>query len=195
MSLVAWLGTPFGLQILLLALMCGLLFYLVNAGDFGPPGALIFVFAASVSMGSVESFELVLQRTAATGAALAAYAAYGFGASYAGWAAMGAVAVLQGAHLHITMNRALQRTFGNLVGAVLVALLLAAEPSLWIVIVLVALLAFATEEIIGANYGLGQILVTPMALLMMYLAEPGIAGAVLDDGRPPLPGGAPSGAD
>lgn len=229
MSLVAWFGTPFVLQILLLALMCGLLFYLVTAGDFGPPGALIFIFAASVSMGSVESFEQVLQRTAATGAAavlawvicmltevlrhrdggigvggvphrplshqlvavvriiigasFAALVAYGFGASHAGWAAMGAVAVLQGAHLHINMSRALQRTGGNFLGAILVALLLSAEPSVWTVIVLVALLSFGTEAIIGANYGLGQILVTPMALLMMYLAEPGVAGVAMAQER------------
>ncbi|HLV76484.1 MAG TPA: FUSC family protein [Marinobacter sp.] len=228
-SLVAWLGTPFVIQILLLAVMCGLLFCLVNLGEFGPPGALIFVFAASVSMGSVDSFELVLQRTAATGSAavlawlicmlteilrhrdhsggaapgalrsashlgvaatrivfgagIAAYAAWGIGASHAGWAAMGAVAVLQGAHLHITMNRALQRTGGNLVGSVLVALLLSFEPSVWTVIVLVAVLAFATEAIIGANYGLGQILVTPMALLMMYLAEPDVAGVAMAQER------------
>ena len=117
------------------------------------------------------------------GAGIAAYVAYGFGASHAGWAAMGAVAVLQGAHLHITMNRALQRTGGNLVGAVLVALMLSTEPSVWTVIVLVAALAFATEAIIGANYGLGQILVTPMALLMMYLAEPDVAGVVMAQER------------
>src|SRR5690554_683154 len=229
MSLAAWLGTPFVFQVLLLALMCGALFYLVNVGDFGPPGALIFIFAASVSMGSVGSFEVVLQRTGATGGAailaliicmltevfrrrdagslagspaprsvshqmiavariivgagIAAYVAYGFGASHAGWAAMGAVAVLQGAHLHITMNRTLQRTGGNLVGAVLVALMLSTEPSVWTVIVLVAALAFATEAIIGANYGLGQILVTPMALLMMYLAEPDVAGVVMAQER------------
>lgn len=222
MSLAAWAGTPIELQIALLALLCGLLFYLVNAGDFGPPGALIFIFAASVSMGSVETLDQVLQRTAATaaaaalawvicmlteafrhhepetvdssppqralshqliavgriilGAAIAAFTAYAVGAQHAGWAAMGAVAVLQGAHLHINMSRALQRTGGNFIGALLVGVLLATEPSVWTVILLVAVLTFATEAIIGSNYGLGQILVTPMALLMMYLAAPHAAG-------------------
>ena len=223
MSLVAWAGSPLEFQPILLALLCGLLFHLVTIADFGPPGALIFIFAASVSMGSVDSFEQVLQRTAATGtaaalawvicvlteafrhrnpdpaetnpprrptshqliavsriiagAAIAAFTVYAIGAQHAGWAAMGAVAVLQGAHLHINMSRALQRTVGNLVGAVLVGLLLTTEPSVWSIIVLVALLSFGTETIIGSNYGLGQILVTPMALLMMYLAVPDAAGA------------------
>lgn len=229
MSTAVWAGIPIEGLLLLLALACGLLFYLAAAGDFGPPGALIFVFAASVAMGEVDSFSMVLQRTAATGAAallawliclftevlrersaesstpigparplshqliavarvvvgaaIAAYVAHGAGGAYPGWAAMGAVAVLQGAHLHISMNRALQRTGGNIVGALLVGAFLVLEPSIWPVILLVAFLSFATEVIIGANYGLGQILVTPMALLMSYLAAPELAGVEMAQER------------
>jgi uncharacterized membrane protein YccC len=47
------------------------------------------------------------------------------------------------------------------------------------VIALLAGLQFATEMIIGANYALGQILVTPMALLMSYLAAPHAAGLAM----------------
>ena len=110
------------------------------------------------------------------GSAVAAYVAYGFGGQHAGWAAMGAVAVLQGSHLHISMSRALQRTVGNVFGALLVALVLLSQPSVWTIIVLVVILSFA---IIGSNYGLGQILVTPMALLMSYLAAPDLAGMAM----------------
>ena len=113
------------------------------------------------------------------GSAVAAYVAYGFGGQHAGWAAMGAVAVLQGSHLHISMSRALQRTVGNVFGALLVALVLLSQPSVWTIIVLVVILSFATEIIIGSNYGLGQILVTPMALLMSYLAAPDLAGMAM----------------
>jgi len=49
----------------------------------------------------------------------------------------------------------------------------------WTIIALLLVLQFATELIIGFNYGLGQILVTPMALLMSHLAAPNIAGAAL----------------
>ncbi len=87
---------------------------------------------------------------------------------------MGAVAVMQGAHLHISMNRALQRMAGTLLGALITWLVLAQGPSLWSVIAILAGLQFATEVIIGSNYALGQILVTPMALLMTYLATPGV---------------------
>ena len=211
-------------QLAILALLCGTLFYIVTVGDFGPPGALIFIFAASVSMGQVDTFASVLERTTATavaaalawlvvmitdvfrhdtpaaqdwfksrpashkliavarmvlGSAVAAYVAYAFGGQHAGWAAMGAVAVLQGSHLHISMSRALQRTIGNVLGALLVALVLLSQPSVWTIIGLVALLSFATETIIGSNYGLGQVLVTPMALFMSYLAAPDLAGMAM----------------
>ncbi|KXS54914.1 MAG: hypothetical protein AWU57_725 [Marinobacter sp. T13-3] len=228
MSMVAWSGVPMIGQLAILALICGTLFYIANVGDFGPPGALIFIFAASVSMGQVTEFSVVLERSGATaaaaalawlvvmltemfrhdspvmvdwfknrplshqlivvgrmvlGAAVAAYAAHGFGGKHAGWAAMGAVAVLQGSHLHISMSRALQRTGGNVLGATLVALLLMTQPSVWTIIALVAALSFATEAIIGSNYGLGQILVTPMALLMSYLAAPDLTGIAMAQER------------
>ena len=71
MSLVAWLELPMVGQLAILALLCGTLFYIVTVGDFGPPGALIFIFAASVSMGQVDTFASVLERTTATAVAAA----------------------------------------------------------------------------------------------------------------------------
>jgi uncharacterized membrane protein YccC len=58
-------------------------------------------------------------------------------------------------------------------------LVLLSQPSVWTIIVLVVILSFATEIIIGSNYGLGQIQVTPMALLMSYLAAPDLAGMAM----------------
>ncbi|MGE4430608.1 MAG: FUSC family protein [Sphingobium sp.] len=226
MSTAVWLGAPPILQILLLALGCGLFFFVSTAGGFGPPGALIFVFAASASMGTAISFHQVMERTAATaivaalawavcmatesyrrnpgsasplpsepdrpishrliatarimvGSALSAVAAHALGVAHPGWAAMGAVAVMQGAHLHITMNRALQRMAGTILGALLVGLVLLQSPSPWSVILILTILTIATEVIIGINYGLAQILVTPMALLMTYLASPRTAGIAM----------------
>jgi uncharacterized membrane protein YccC len=90
---------------------------------------------------------------------------------------------MQGAHLHITMNRAIQRMVGTVIGAMVVYMILAQAPSVWVVIPLLLLLTLATEMIIGINYGLGQILVTPMALLMGYLALPGAAAAAVVQAR------------
>lgn len=226
MSLAAWLGLPLAAQFLLLALFSGLFFFVVATGRFGPPGALIFVFAAGASMGHSVSGPEVAERALATAAAaalawlvccvteifrrkaegegmpaqeplrpaghravaalriafgslVAALAAHGLGAAHPAWAVLGAMAVMQGPHLHISMNRALQRTLGTAIGAVIVWLILQQAPSLWTVIALLAGLQFATEMIIGSNYALGQILVTPMALLMSYLAAPHAAGMAM----------------
>lgn len=226
MSTAAWLGAPYLLQLALLALACGLFFFVANTGQYGPPGALIFVFAAGAAMGHVASWQEVVERATATalaagltwlicvgteafrqhetpespfpaepvrpldhrliaaaritlGSAIAAFAAYAAGAAHPAWAAMGTVAVMQGTHLHISMSRAMQRMSGTVVGAGLVWIILSQEPSVWSVVALLIFLQFATEMIIGANYALGQILVTPMALLMSYLAAPGAAGTAM----------------
>jgi len=229
MSLAVWLGAPPLLQLALLSISCGVFFFVCVTGRFGPPGPLIFVFAAGASMAGALSLPQVLERTAATaaaaalswavcaasealrrhpspgslptealrplshrlkaaariaaGAALAAFASRALGADHPAWAAMGALAVMQGSHLHISMNRALQRMGGTVAGAMLAWAFLAQEPSVWSLIAMLLALQFLTEIIIGANYGLGQMLVTPMALLMTYMAAPGAAGAAMASER------------
>ncbi|MET0437372.1 MAG: FUSC family protein [Devosia sp.] len=219
MSLVVWLGASPELQLALLALLSGVFFFISATGRFGPPGALIFIFAAGAAMGTVDGWQVVVERVAATGgvailawqiclateifrhkateerplpveparplshrltaatriavgAGIAALVTHAMGAAHPAWAAMGAVAVIQGSHLHISMNRALQRMMGTVIGALAVWLVLQLDPSVTMVVVLLIGLQFATEVVIGANYGLGQVLVTPMALLMSHLAAP-----------------------
>lgn len=113
-----------------------------------------------------------------TCAALAAWMAFMLGWHHPAWAAIGAVSVLQGGHLHITMNRALQRMAGTIVGSVIVWAMLAQQPSFWMVVAAIVVFQFLTEVIIGYNYALGQITVTPMALLMTYLASPTVAASM-----------------
>ncbi len=123
------------------------------------------------------SHQLVAALRVAIASALALLASYATGAGHPAWAAMGAIAVMQGEHLHISMNRALQRMAGTVIGALFAWLILSQTPAIWVIVVLLVLLQFSTEVIIGSNYGLGQILVTPMALLMTYLAAPDLVGA------------------
>ncbi len=226
MSAAGWLGLPLSVRLVMLALSCGIFFFVAVLGRFGPPGPLIFIFAAGAAMANADSFAQVLERTAATAvvallawaicavsehlrhhaapdrplpeepvrsprqlllasartvvaAAIAILAAATLGADYPVWAAMGALAVLQGAHLHISMNRALQRMAGTVIGALLVWFILGQGPSVWTIIALLVILQYATELIIGSNYALGQVLVTPMALLMTHLAAPRVDGAVM----------------
>lgn len=116
------------------------------------------------------SHRLIGALRSALGAGLAICVSQLFGADHPVWAAMGALAVMQGAHLHITMDRALQRLAGTLIGALLAWALLIQHPSVWPVIAALMVLQILTEMVIGYNYALGQIFVTPMALLMTYLA-------------------------
>lgn len=110
------------------------------------------------------------------GAGIAVFLSHAFGADHPAWAAMGALAVMQGAHLHINANRALQRMAGTVVGALVAWILQVQDSSVWVVIAVLILLQIATEMVIGINYAFGQILVTPMALLMTHLAAPHGAG-------------------
>lgn len=112
-------------------------------------------------------------------AGLTALLGYALGLSHPAWAAMGAVAVMQSAQLHQSLARMLQRVGGNVIGASLAWGVLVLDPSPYIVIALLILCMVLNELLIGANYGLGQILVTPMALLMTYLALQGTAGAAI----------------
>ncbi len=226
MSVAARLGAPMPLRLGLLAFACGFFFFVVNTTRLGPPGALIFVFAAGAVMGDVASWQEVTERAAATalagvlawvicaafdglrrpaapdvptpvepvrplshrliaagritfGTAIAALAAHACGSTHPAWAALGTLAVMQGTHLHVSMNRALQRMAGTVIGAGLVWIVLTQDPSIWTVVALVACLQVVIEMVIGANYALGQIFVTPLALLMSYLASNGGAGATM----------------
>ncbi len=142
--------------------------------------------AASDSAAAEAAQPMRHQLTAAAriafGAALAALLALAAGWSHPAWAAIGATAVLQGSHLHITMHRAIQRTVGTVIGAAIAWLILGSQPSFWLVLLAVALLQFITELVIGFNYVFGQICITPMALLMTSLtASPAsAAGMPLD---------------
>ncbi len=122
--------------------------------------------------------ELVSAGRIAAGAAVAALIAHAAGWHHPAWAAIGAVAVLQGGHLHVTMNRALQRMAGTIVGSFLVWAILLQSPSFWSIVALIVIFQFITEVIIGYNYALGQITITPMALLMTYLVAPATAASM-----------------
>lgn len=110
-------------------------------------------------------------RTAVGCGAAIFIARYALDATHPGWAALGAMAVLQGVYLHINMNRALQRIAGALFGAVITLELFQLNASIWMVIVMVAIMQILAEVFIGMNYALGQTFVTPTALLMTSLAS------------------------
>lgn len=99
---------------------------------------------------------------------------YGFDVHYPAWAGMGALAVTQGAYLHVSMNRALQRMVGTTIGAMMAWGVLQLEPNIWGLIAFVGVFQTVTEMVIGKNYALGQMFVAPTALLVTHLTAPWI---------------------
>ncbi|HEY9572696.1 MAG TPA: hypothetical protein VIR76_06185, partial [Pusillimonas sp.] len=72
-SLISLAGAPPVAMVLLLALFAGASTIMVSRWGLGGPGAAIFVFAVGAVMGSVDSWNIVVERTLGTlwGAALA----------------------------------------------------------------------------------------------------------------------------
>lgn len=114
--------------------------------------------------------QLIAAGRIVVGAGAAAFIAHAAGWHYPAWAAIGATAVMLGGHLHVTMNRALQRMAGTVVGACIAWAILAQSPAFGWVLLAIVFFQFVTEVIISYNYALGQVTITPMALLMTHLA-------------------------
>ncbi|WP_280506631.1 FUSC family protein, partial [Nocardia farcinica] len=92
------------------------------------------------------------------------------GLGHAAWAVMGSTATLQADTPRHAVVRAVQRAAGTVVGALAIAWpLLAADLSFWQAACVVLVLQVATEIVIAVNYGLAQLLIAPMALLMTAL--------------------------
>ena len=111
---------------------------------------------------------------------LAAGVAAGVGLSHPMWAAMGAMATLQGLNFHHTVHRGVQRLIGNVVGAMIAAALLALPLGYWGAVVLIVLLQTAAEILVAVNYGMCSMAVTPMALLLTALGAGLTSDVALD---------------
>lgn len=116
--------------------------------------------------------QLIAAARITAGAAAAAYIAHLAGWHYPAWAAIGAVSVMQGEHLHVTMNRALQRMAGTVLGACIAWAILAPSPAFWWLLAAMLFFQVVTEILICYNYALAQVTLTPMALLLTHLAAP-----------------------
>lgn len=130
-----------------------------------------------------RSHRLVASARIFVGTAISSLLIHALGEPHPAWAAMGTLAVMQGAHLHISMNRSLQRMAGTVVGACIAWFILAHEPTMGMAIGLLIVLQIVTEIVIGYNYAIGQMAVTPMALIMSYMASSGTVGAEMASER------------
>src|SRR5690606_9119542 len=109
---------------------------------------------------------------------LAASFAASIGLDHPLWAAMGAMAALQGLNYRNTVQRGIQRLIGNVGGAMIAAVLLALDLGYWPVVAAAVLFQTLTELTVTRNYGLASVGVTTMALLLTGLGQhagPGLA--------------------
>lgn len=100
-------------------------------------------------------------------ASLAGLISFPLGIPRAYWVMLAAVAVLQATSgVRYTVTRAVQRIIGTLLGVGVFWLVISLQPQgLWLVLT-VCLLQAGIEVVIGRNYGLGLLLITPIALLV-----------------------------
>jgi uncharacterized membrane protein YccC len=127
----------------------------------------------------------VLRRLTATrvllGAGVAGTGALLLGLGHPYWAPVSAAAVLQSTSVRMTWHRSIQRGLGTAAGLLLGALLLSAHPRPVTIAVLVVLMQLGIEVLIGRNYALGVVFITPMTLLLSDLLVPSSAYSLVRD--------------
>lgn len=116
--------------------------------------------------------------TIASAASAAVAAALGI--SHPMWAAMGAMAAMQGIAYHVTVTRGVQRLLGNIAGAAIAAVLLGVGLGYWGAVVAIIIFQIIAEVMATVNYALCSIAVTPMALLLTTLSAGLPPAAALD---------------
>jgi hypothetical protein len=103
----------------------------------------------------------------------------GIGRPY--WAMVSAVVPLVARDLTSQLTRGLHRVIGTALGLVVAAGLFALDLQGLALVLVVALLQMGAELVVGRNYALALVCVTPLALLMVHLAVPAPARELLAD--------------
>lgn len=122
---------------------------------------------------------LPLQDAAAASIAGALATASGIGHPY--WATVAAVAPLSARGLQGQLARGVQRVLGTLFGLVTSAVLLSLHLTGVALLVVIAALQIGAELLVGRNYGVALLVITPLALLMGQTAFEQPAGQLLFD--------------
>ena len=123
--------------------------------------------AEKLSLAPLDRETRIITSRVVAAVALAALVSVPLGVNRSYWVVMIAGAVLQASHvLRLTLVRIAQRVLGTALGLGVFALIAWVRPAgLWLVGT-VALLQFAVEVVVGRNYGLALIFITPLALVI-----------------------------
>ncbi|MFD5075040.1 FUSC family protein [Streptomyces sp. NPDC058371] len=117
----------------------------------------------------------------AVGCALAGYVSLALGIGRPYWALVTAASLYQ-ANVTLTWSRGVQRVVGNLIGVLVFAAVVPLAHLGQSALVLCCLaLTFGAEALIGRNYWLGSVCVTPMALLITEFAHHQRSGELMAD--------------
>ncbi|WP_249310546.1 FUSC family protein [Bacillus sp. FJAT-49736] len=93
-----------------------------------------------------------------------------FNRSY--WIPLSCAAVMSGATIMSTFHRAIQRSFGTVIGILIAAFALSTHPQGILIAFLNMILTFLTELFIVRNYAIAAFFITPNALLMAESSSP-----------------------
>ncbi|GAA1810518.1 FUSC family protein [Agromyces neolithicus] len=115
---------------------------------------------------------------AAVGAGAVALA---FGVGHPYWAVVGAIAVVPPPGAAHSLTRARHRVFGTIGGVLVTALILWPDPPVWVLIIVIGIAQFGAEVLVGRHYGAAMLFVTPLALVVSWIASPSDPGGLLVD--------------
>lgn len=119
-----------------------------------------------------DSLTAMISARIVIGVTIASLISLPLGVHRAYWVILAAVAVLQlGHNRRLTTIKAIHRVLGTVFGVLGFGLIAVGQPSgLWLVLI-IAVLQFATEVVVVRNYGIALLFITPLALLIATSAH------------------------
>jgi hypothetical protein len=155
--------------------------YQGNAAAASAPAAAAASPAATAGPARRPAWQWAQAARNGTAVLLSGTASAAFGIGHPSWCMVAAVAAVTGPDTTARLTRAVHRAAGTLAGVAVAAALLAPRPPVVTLIAAIFVLQAGAELLVGRNYGLAMLCVTPLALLMGTLAQPTAAGVLLRD--------------
>jgi hypothetical protein len=107
--------------------------------------------------------------------------ATGLGWQHPYWAMVAAVTVLSGPDLASRLTRGVHRVVGTVLGLAVAAPILAWAPQGVVAVLVIVVLQVLTELVVGRNYAVALLFITPLALMMGQLVHAAPPGPLLRD--------------
>ena len=161
----------------LFAMLVGWIGNLWTARDWSAPRITRPSFAAAVEAPGARR-QLVRYLLGVTAAGVVAELAHW---RHPYWAMVAVCAGLAGADRSHRLARSLLRSLGTLGGVVVAGLLLWWHPPVLALVAIAAALQFGAELLVGRNYGLALLCVTPLAIIMGEIGQRHPLGPLLTD--------------